>query len=528
MSPKEVRKLAWEYAVSLDLNIPESWSDKQLAGADWFTHFLKRHPTLSIRTPRATSLARASSFNKTNVDLFFNNLKVVLDRLKLGPGDVWNVDETGITTTQKPDRVVARRGFKQVGKLTSQERGSLVTVAVAVSATGNTVPPFFIFPRVHFRDHFVSSGPPGSIGGANPSGWMKSDHFVEFLKHFIKHTRCSKETPVMLLLDNHDSHLSIEGLDYCKSNGVTVLSFPPHCSHKLQPLDKSVYGPLKKYVNTACDSWMTNHPGQTMTIYDIPGIISQALPLAANPSNIINGFKATGVFPFNPDVFQDIDFMPSYVTDRPYPDQQDGACQTSNAEITQNVTCSLNSSDSRAKPITQSLSCIDYAEAGPSNRPDVFLNTSETSLDEPNNIPNTPCKAKSTPPKCLTPADVRPHPKAGPRKESKMAKRKRSSAILTDTPVKNAIEEQKKSIQKPIARKITMINKKKRKTNSIPKKIKNVDLDSDEDDTVSLLHVIVQQGKQTWRKVDPVHSMSPVGTRRMCRWQRFIFYMYKL
>jgi len=95
---------------------------------------------------------------------------------------------------------------------------------------------------------------------------------------------------VLLLLDNHDSHLSITALDICKENGVTVLSFPPHCSHKLQPLDRSVYGPLKKYCNSAIDNWMVNNPGKTFSIYDIPGIVKTALPLATTPNNITAGF----------------------------------------------------------------------------------------------------------------------------------------------------------------------------------------------------------------------------------------------
>ncbi|KAJ8335352.1 hypothetical protein SKAU_G00386940 [Synaphobranchus kaupii] len=51
---------------------------------------------------------------------------------------MWNVDETGVTTVHRPDRVVARQGFKQVGSLTSAERATLVTIACAVSAKGNT------------------------------------------------------------------------------------------------------------------------------------------------------------------------------------------------------------------------------------------------------------------------------------------------------------------------------------------------------------------------------------------------------
>lgn len=60
------------------------------------------------------------------------------------------MDETGVTTVQKPNRVIAGRGFKQIGRITSAERGALVTMAVAVSAAGNSIPPFFVFPRAHF------------------------------------------------------------------------------------------------------------------------------------------------------------------------------------------------------------------------------------------------------------------------------------------------------------------------------------------------------------------------------------------
>lgn len=77
---------------------------------------------------------------------------------------------TGITTVQKTDKVVGCRGFKEVGKMTSAERGTFVTLSVAVSATDNSVPPFFVFPRVLFRDNFLNNAPFGSSGVANPPG----------------------------------------------------------------------------------------------------------------------------------------------------------------------------------------------------------------------------------------------------------------------------------------------------------------------------------------------------------------------
>ena len=155
------------------------------------------------------------------------------------------MDETGVTTVLKPDRIIVRRGTKQIGAITSVERGTLFTVVGTISASGNSIPPYFIFPRVKFQRHFLNGAPPGSKGDANPSGWMTEEHFLDFLKHFVEHVRCTHEKSCLLLLDNHESHICIKGLDFAKENGIVMLSFPPRCTHRLQPLDRSIYGPFK-------------------------------------------------------------------------------------------------------------------------------------------------------------------------------------------------------------------------------------------------------------------------------------------
>lgn len=143
-----------------------------MAGRDWFSGFMTRHPDLSVRRPQATSLSRNTSFNQHNVSMFYDNLAKVIDKYTFQAKDIWNMDETGVTTVQEPENVVARCGVRQVGAVTSGERGTLVTVACAGNALGNMIPPMFIFPRVHFKEHFIRDGPPGCIGAANKSGWM--------------------------------------------------------------------------------------------------------------------------------------------------------------------------------------------------------------------------------------------------------------------------------------------------------------------------------------------------------------------
>ena len=318
LTAKEVRKLAYEVAKVNGLSIPTQWETKEMAGPDWFNGFLKRH-AISLRTPEATSLARASGFNPINVQKFFTKLLYVVEKYKLGPSDIWNIDETGVTTVQKLKKKVSAQGVKQVGGLVSRERGELVTVCVAVNAIGSVMPPMLIFPRKKFRDHFIAQGPVGCVGAGNASGWMDRDTFYATMEHFVKVAKPSKDRPVLLLLDNHDSHLSVRVLEYAKANGVVMLSFPPHCSHKLQPLDCSIFGPLKNYLPGTMDTWMSTHPGQTMTIYDLPPCLTAVWHKALTPSNCVNGFKVAGIWPVNPLIFNEDDFAPSTVTDREQP-----------------------------------------------------------------------------------------------------------------------------------------------------------------------------------------------------------------
>lgn len=109
------------------------------------------------------------------------------------------VSFSGTTTVQVPDKITATKGQCQVGAVTSGERETLVTVAFAANAQGNFVPPYFVFPRKKFQDHFIRDGPVGCTGSANGSGWMQEADFLTFLKHFAKHTRVTQESKLRLI-----------------------------------------------------------------------------------------------------------------------------------------------------------------------------------------------------------------------------------------------------------------------------------------------------------------------------------------
>ena len=274
----DVRKLA--YSLAIDLNIKHPFNNEsKIAGPDWLKLFLVRHQELSIRIPQATTLARATGFNRPQVDKFFTIFKKVLQddfQVGISPDRIWNGDETGITNVQKPGKILATKGVRQVGKMTSAERGKTVTVMCAMSATGTYIPPFLIWPRQRMVATLMHGTPPGSTGIATPSGWMDSDTFLHWLEHFVKHAKPSKELPHILIVDGHHSHKTLQAIEYARDHGVIMITLPPHTTHKLQPLDRTFFKSLKSAYNRAADSWMSTNPGRRITFYEMGGIFGKA------------------------------------------------------------------------------------------------------------------------------------------------------------------------------------------------------------------------------------------------------------
>ncbi|XKL68487.1 hypothetical protein PGB90_003978 [Kerria lacca] len=237
-------------------------------------------------------------------------------RYNFSPKDIWNVDETGIMTIQHLKKILAKIGTKQVRAVTLAERGTLVTMISAISATGNDIPPYFIFSRVHFKPIFLNGGPADCTRGATQNGWVNEKQFVSFLKNFYSHVRSLPENKILLILDNHGSHTFISTLNFCKTNGIVLLSIPPHYSHKLQPLCVRVFVPMKTYLNTVMSHWLSKNLGRTMLIYDLPVTVQDIYLTGFQEENILSSFRKTGISPFNPYIFTNVDFLPSYSTNR--------------------------------------------------------------------------------------------------------------------------------------------------------------------------------------------------------------------
>jgi|SRR6218665_1261256 len=198
----------------------------------------------------------------------------------------------------------------------------------------------------------------------------------------------------------HESHTSVAALDLAKEHSIVMLIFPPHCSHKLQPLDRSVYGPLKRYYNAACDNWMVSNP-RPMTIYDIVPNVCSPYAQAFTKSYIEAGFKVAGIEPFNSEISSDDEYLASSVTDRPPPI----LAPSPTAVVTQEV------ASVSTNPVQGGVTEMEHT-----------------------GLPSF-AESQGT---LVMPEQLKPFPKAAPRKTA-LKSRQQKTRILTDTPVRNEI-----------------------------------------------------------------------------------------
>ncbi|KAI4470790.1 dde superfamily endonuclease [Holotrichia oblita] len=119
-------------------------------------------------------------------------------------------------------------------------------------------------------------------------------------------------------IHNHSSHRSLNVIKYCRENSINLLSLPPHASHKVQPLDKGYFGPLKTAYSQATDNWLVTNPGKAITQKQVAGLFKTPYYEVSNLDKAVRAFETTGIWPYNPDQFNDEDFAPSLVTDKPY------------------------------------------------------------------------------------------------------------------------------------------------------------------------------------------------------------------
>jgi len=440
ITKQQLCKLAYEVAVKN--GIKHNFNvEKKTAGCDWFYGFMSRNSTLSLRKPESTSIARVIGFRRSEVNRFYDNLSAVYQKEKFDASRVFNVDETGMSTVQlHKEKVVAQCGKKQIGKIVSAERGETVTAVVCASASGVFIPPMLIFARKNLNNRLLHGAPPGTVAATSTSGWINCELYLKWLAHFVKHTASSTDRKVLLVLDNHESHVSLQSWEMCRDNGIVVVSLPPHCSHKCQPLDLTFFGPLKTAYYKRCAEWLKMNPGKRITQYEVASLFGDAYCSTAVVQKCINGFKAAGIYPLNSSVIRDEDFQAAENLVKHASTELSAATATlvMNTKDAEPVTgdSAASTGDSAASTSTTNTTAAEpvtgdsaastgdsAASTSTTNTTDAVLVTEDTA-DEPQPSQQSPAKRQR-----FSVLDISPLPIATAKENSRRRKCKRSEVF---------------------------------------------------------------------------------------------------
>ncbi|XP_064083262.1 uncharacterized protein LOC135199283 [Macrobrachium nipponense] len=393
---KELRKLAYEYALACKSPcIPSAWEREQSATRDWYYAFMARHPQLTLKASEGMSIARAVSFNKHSVGMFFYAYIEAMEKYRFSPDRIFNLDESSLNTVMKPLKVVCEKG-KPVALQISRERGKSMTFVGTISAGGSFLPPVFIIPRKRWDDSFMRGTLAGSKGVLNHNGWMNGECFFQTLEHIQEKTFCSPENKILLIMDNAECHMNIKAIEYAMNNGIVIVTLPPHTTDKLQPLDVAVFGPFKLHMRGLLNDYSLVHSQTHITEHILPDFASKAWIRACTPSNVMSGFSATGIWPVNRNIFPDEVYMRAAVSDQPEPPQ-----------------------DNDREDHTATTSPTSHQPSNATEEPviSVSIASSSTTFDCPPPLPSrdssiTTAAIPSTSSAGLSPEDIRPYPKA--------------------------------------------------------------------------------------------------------------------
>ena len=327
LSRKQLFSKTGQLVKSLNLKTPFK---KGIPGKDWFVGLKGRHPDFVVKKPQKLSVTRAKAMNKKVVDEYFDQLESVINELKVGPKQIWNCDESNIQLEHKPSNVVGRKGAKIPGRTANSKES--VSVLGCGNASGNIMSPMIIVKGKTKRSLMswkIEDAPANTKWAYQEKSYMDQTLGVEWFESvFLK--ECGHERPQLLILDSHCSHEPLELLECAKKENITLLSLPSHCTHDLQPWDKSMFGPLKKKYNSICSKFMSESLQHIITKQTWPGIFAKAWNAAITSTNMVSGFAATGIYPFNPSAISAQSFAPSIVATKEYTEPN---CTTEQSNI---------------------------------------------------------------------------------------------------------------------------------------------------------------------------------------------------
>ena len=270
-------------------------------GKNWQQGFYKRHPELKARKLRAIDSDRDDRRLEVKIRDWFGVIGKELDDPSIVPENVYNMDETGVLLSVLNSlKVLVGRDDLRKHRAVAVKR-SLVTAVECISADGRCLTPLIIWPAATHRSSWTSHPTPGWHYACSQTGYMNTEINLYWICNvFNPQTRVrAGGKPRILISDGFGSHKSLELMKFCYENRIILCRLPSHTSHKLQPCDVGVFGPLKSAYREQVERLYRGGAG-TVDKRHFTYLYDRARQQAITPRNIRSGWSRSGLFPFDP------------------------------------------------------------------------------------------------------------------------------------------------------------------------------------------------------------------------------------
>ena len=269
----------------------------------WVDRFRTRHPRIKTCFSRTIDTVRSTALDFSTIKSYFDNLGEVLREHKYPPSAIYNVDETGFSIGSSRKSVVLLDQFDKRREKKQPGRQEWITSLECISASGVTLPPCLIFKGENLNSGWIPNETPvGWKFITSKKGWTSDLIGFEWLKtHFQPFVSKSTNLRHLLIIDGHSSHVTARFIAYCITSKIDLFLLPPHLLHKTQPLDLSIFRPLKTVTNLEVDR-IFRHSTMRLLRIEWTSAYIKARARCFKPSSIESGFRKAGIYLFDPKI----------------------------------------------------------------------------------------------------------------------------------------------------------------------------------------------------------------------------------
>ena len=222
--------------------------------------------------------------------------------LNICPTRVFNCDETNVALCPKSNKILTKKGSLTAYKITDDGKMG-ITVLFMYSAAGKRALLMILFQyNEKLPKNIIAKIPTGWGIGISENGWMTLELFYEYMTNVFYPWLLQEEIefPVVVYLDNHSSHLTMPLVKFCREKKIEIIGLYPNSTHIMQPLDIAFFHPFKEIWKKIVTKWKNENNMKELKKEDVGIVIKKALESMAEEDIIKNGFRASGLVPFNP------------------------------------------------------------------------------------------------------------------------------------------------------------------------------------------------------------------------------------